>query len=108
MHEIRPTVKRAVESLVVSATMPTKSDLLGDLTTVKEYTKCSDLEFVRVTSRAEIFRDRHDQRSCKICASCVNFPGKQCNFLHNLRRTTRFTHTKCNFALKLLKFYTLS
>ena len=25
--------------------------------------------------RVEICRDRHDQRSCKICASCVNFPG---------------------------------
>ena len=48
MHEIRPTVKRAVESLVVSATMPTKSDLLCDLTTVKECTKCSDLEYVHV------------------------------------------------------------
>ena len=25
-------------------------------------------------NRVEICRDRHDQRSCKICASCVNFP----------------------------------
>ena len=41
-------MKRAVESLVVSATMPTKSGLLGDLTTVKECTKCSDLEYVHV------------------------------------------------------------
>lgn len=47
MHEIRLTA-RGVESLVVTATMPTKSDLLGDLTTVKEYTKCSDLEYVHV------------------------------------------------------------
>ena len=54
--------------------------------------------------RVEICRDRHDQRSCKICASCVNFPGKQRNLLHNLRRTARFTHTKCDFALQLLKF----
>ena len=46
MHEIRPTVKRAVESLVVIATMPTKSGLPGDLTTVEECTKCSDLEYV--------------------------------------------------------------
>ena len=23
--------------------------------------------------RVEICRDRHDRRSCKICASCVNF-----------------------------------
>ena len=58
--------------------------------------------------RVEICRDRHDRRSCKICASCVNFPGKQRNFSHNLRRTTRFTPAKCDFALKLLKFYTLS
>ena len=50
--------------------------------------------------RGEICRDRHDWRSCKICASCVNFPGIQRNFLHNLRRT-RFKHTKCDFALKL-------
>ena len=52
-------------------------------------------------SRVEICRDRHDQRSCKICAICVNFPGKQQDFLHNLHRTTRFTHTKCDFALSL-------
>ena len=58
--------------------------------------------------RVEIFRDRHDRRSRKMCASCVKFPGKQCNFSHNLPKTTRFTHTKCDFALKLLKFYTLS
>ena len=49
--------------------------------------------------RVEICRDRHDRRSCKICASCVNFPGKHCNFSHNLCRTTRFTHTNCDFAL---------
>ena len=55
-------------------------------------------------SRVEIRRDRHDQRSCKICASCVNLPGKQRNFSHNLRRTTRFTPAKCDFALKLLNF----
>ena len=58
--------------------------------------------------RVVICRDRPDRRSCKICASCVNFPGKQRNFLHNLRRTTGFTPAKCNFALKLLNFYTLS
>ena len=34
--------------------------------------------------RVEICRDRHDQQSCKICASCVNFPGKQRDFSHNL------------------------
>ena len=56
-------------------------------------------------SRVEIC---HDRRSCKICASCVNFLGKQRDFSHNLPRTTRFTHIKCDFALKLLKFYTLS
>ena len=38
------------------------------------------------TSRVEICRDCHDWRSCKICARCVNFSGKQHLFLHNLRR----------------------
>ena len=46
----------------------------------------------RATS-VEICRDRRDQRSCKICASCVNFPGKQRNFSHKSRRTKRFIHT---------------
>ena len=54
--------------------------------------------------RVEICRDRHDRQSCKICASCVNFPGNQRDVSHHLRRTTRFTHTKCGFALTLLKF----
>ena len=58
--------------------------------------------------RVEICRDRHDRRSCKICSRCVNFPGKQRGFSHNLRRTTKFTHTKCDFALKMSKVYTLS
>ena len=58
--------------------------------------------------RVEICRDRHDRRSCKICANCVNFPRKQGDFLHNLRRTSGFTHTKYDIALKLLKFYTLN
>ena len=60
------------------------------------------------TVRVEICRDRHDRRSCKICASCVNFSRKQRNFSHNLHKTTRFTPVKCDYALKLLKFYTLS
>ena len=59
-------------------------------------------------TRVDICRDRHDRRSCKLCSSCVNFPGKQRNFSNNLRTTTRFTHTKCDFALKLLRFYTPS
>ena len=42
--------------------------------------------------RVEICRDRHDQRSCNICAGCVNFPGEQRDFSHNFFRTTRFTH----------------
>ena len=50
---------------------------------------------------------RPSRPACKISANCVNFPIKQRNFSHNLRRTTRFTHTKCDFALKLLKIYTL-
>ena len=59
--------------------------------------------------RVEICRNRHDRRSCKICASCVKFPGKQRDFSHNLPKTTRFTHTKCVIlALKLLNFYTFS
>ena len=62
---------------------------------------------IKAKTRVEICRDRHGRRSCKICASCVNFPGNQRNVSHNLRRTTRFTHTKCDFALKLLQFYTL-
>ena len=59
-------------------------------------------------SRFEISRHRCDKQLCKIRASCVYFPGKQHNFSNNLRKTTRFTHTKCNFALKLLKIYSLS
>ena len=59
-------------------------------------------------SRVESCRDRHDLQSCKICAICVIFPGKQCDFSRNLRRTTRFAHTKCDFALNLLKIYTLT
>ena len=51
--------------------------------------------------RVEICGDRHERQSCKICAGCVNFPGEQRNFSHNLCRTSRFTHTKCDFALKL-------
>ena len=51
--------------------------------------------------RVEICRDCHDRRSCKNCASCVNFPRKQRDFSHNLHRTSRFTHTKSDFSLKL-------
>ena len=61
-----------------------------------------------LVTRVEICRDRHDRRSCKIFANCVNFPGKQRDFMHNLRRSTRFTHTMCDFAMKPLKLYTLS
>ena len=57
--------------------------------------------------RVEICRDRHDQRSCKICSSCEIFSRKQQKFFHNLRRRPRFTHAKCAFTLKLLKFYSL-
>ena len=59
-------------------------------------------------TRVEICRDRHDQRSCKICSMCVNFSGKQHDFWHNLRWTTKFTHSKCDFTMKLLKIYTQS
>ena len=30
----------------------------------------------------------HDRRSCKICARCVNFPGKQRDALHNFCKST--------------------
>ena len=63
----------------------------------------------------ELFMDREvnqswdlSRPSCKIFANCVSFPGKQRDFMHNMRRSTRFTHTMCDFALKLLKLYTLS
>ena len=45
--------------------------------------------------RVKICRDRHDRRSCKIFVNCVNFPGKIRDFMHNMRRSTRFTHTMC-------------
>ena len=64
--------------------------------------------FLHIMIRVEICRDRHERKSCKICFRCVNFPGKQRDFLHNLGRTTRFTHTNCDFTLKLLIFYALS
>ena len=51
----------------------------------------------------EICRDRHDQRSCKIFVSCVNFSRKQRVFLHNIWKRTRlyhlfyiFIYTLCN------------
>ena len=56
--------------------------------------KIKDVGTEFAEARVEICRDRHDQRSCKICASCVNFPGNQRDVSHNLRRTTQFTHTK--------------
>ena len=46
--------------------------------------------------------------SSQICAYCVNFPGKPRNFSHNSRRTTRFTHTKCDFALKSAEIWRLT
>ena len=58
--------------------------------------------------RVEICRDRHGRRSCKICASCIIFPRKHCNCSFNLHRATRFTHAKCDFALKLRKKITHS
>ena len=60
---------------------------IGEVPIDNEPEKLND-ELVRV----EICRDRRDWRSCKICASCVNFPGKQYDFSQNLRRITRFTH----------------
>ena len=60
------------------------------------------------TTRVDICRDRHDLRSCKICASCVKFSGKQCFFLHNLRRCPKFTHARCDFTFESFNFYTFS
>ena len=59
------------------------------------------------TNRVEICHNRRELRSCKICASCVNFSRKQRTFLWNLLRSARFTLNKYDFRLKLLKFYTL-
>ena len=68
----------------------------------KSYKEYNETKVAKI--RVEICRDRHDSQSCKICASCVNFPKKHHDFSHNLPRTKRFTHTKCDFARKLLKF----
>ena len=54
--------------------------------------------------RVEICHNRRDRRSCKICASCVNFPETMYFFL-NLRRSTRFTLTKSDFTLNLLQLW---
>ena len=48
--------------------------------------------------------NRRDRQSSKICASCVNFSRKQRSILQKLRRSSRFTLTKCDFKLNLLKF----
>ena len=68
----------------------------------------SSIKICAHTDRVEICRDRRDRRSCKIFANCVNFPRKQHDFMHYMRKSTRFTHLMCDFALKLLKLYTLS
>ena len=54
---------------------------------------CHEVAPKKHKHRLEICRDRRDRQSCKIFVSCVNFPGKQHNFWHNLRRITKFTHT---------------
>ena len=93
---------------------PERNPAQAELTTTEMAAPSSTTNQVLIVNitlglfRVEICRDRHDRRSCKICASCVNFPGKQRDFSHNLRRITKFTHTKRDFALKLLKVYTLS
>ena len=69
-----------------------------DFTRPINHMKCK----ATLRDRVEICRDRHDRRSCKICASCVNFPGNQRDVSHNLRRTTRFIHTKCDSGLHKL------
>ena len=62
----------------------------------QNYPASSELRFVTTGDRVNFF------------AICVNFSGKQCNFLHNLRRSTRFTHNIRDFIQKPLKFYTLN
>ena len=49
-------------------------------------------------TRVEICHDRRDRRSCKICASCVNFSRKQRVFLHNFCKST----PKCDFTVEIL------
>ena len=47
----------------------------------------------------------HDRWSCKNFAICVFLSRKHRTFLHDLDKSTKSTyHTKCDFALKLLKF----
>ena len=57
-----------------------------------------------------LYHDRHDRRSCKIHASCVNFSRKQCVSCIICMEIggTRFTDNKFEVALKLLKYCTLS
>ena len=63
----------------------------------------------QLVARVEICRDRHNRRSCKISASCVNFSGKQSTSFLNLLQNMIFTHllgkSKHMFSLQLLKFY---
>ena len=93
----------------LSCKISEKGDVSSEFILVGEI--CQKKTFALVNlgpqSRVEICRDRHNRRSCKICASCVNFSGKQRDLWHNLRRNARFTHTKCDFALEFLKFYTV-
>ena len=62
--------------------------------------------FHLLLGRGEICRDRHDRRSCKICASCVNFSGKQRNFSHNLHLHTPSVifHWNCRNFTHSVKF----
>ena len=56
---------------------------------------------VIVLLRLEICRDRHDRRSCKICASCVNFPKNNaishiiCQELKDLHTPSVILHGNC-------------
>ena len=80
-----------------SASSESKRHLLWDISCPSSHYWLYGLVFCWV----DIFHDRRNRRSCKIFASCVNFPGKQRNFSHNLRRPTRFTPNKTDITLKL-------
>ena len=55
--------------------------------------------------RVEICRDRHDRRSCKICASCVNFHRKQRDWLVNSFDLVRVCDNCFSFDKSLRKHF---
>ena len=55
-------------------------------------------------SRVEICWDCHDQQSCKICASCKSFPGKQRKFFAQLAYNYNIYTHQVWFCTKTVKF----